>query len=163
MGKVKPIPPGHHSLTPHLVVRNAAAAMDFYKKAFGAEEVLRMPGPDGKSIMHAELQIGDSRLFLVDEMPTGQCSKGPQSLGGTSVALHLWSENADATFERAVKAGATPTMPLMDAFWGDRYGRLKDPFGHEWSIATHQKDLTREEISKAGAEAFAKMGAGPKK
>src|SRR5437762_14084952 len=115
MGKVKPIPPGHHSLVPHLVVQNAAAAIDFYKKAFGAEEVVRMPAPDGQSIMHAQLKIGDSFLFLADESPMGQCNKAPQTLGGTPVTLHLWSENADATFERAVKAGATSTMPPMDA------------------------------------------------
>jgi uncharacterized glyoxalase superfamily protein PhnB len=157
MSKVKPIPPGYHTIVPHLVVRNAKDAIDFYKKAFGAEERARMLMPTGQ-ILHAELQIGDSRLFLAEEMPMGGC-KSPQTLSGTATTLHMYVENADAAVDRAVKAGATVTLPLMDAFWGDRYGRLKDPFGHEWSVATHQRDLTPEEMAKAAQDACAKMAA----
>jgi len=157
MSKVQPIPPGYHTLVPHLVVRNAKDAIDFYKKAFGAEERRRLLTPTGQ-ILHAELQIGDARLFLAEEMPMGGC-KSPQSLSGTSITLHVWSENAGATIERAVRAGATVTLPPMDAFWGDRYGRLKDPFGHEWSVGTHQRDMTSDEMAKAAQDACAKMAA----
>ena len=152
-----PIPPGFHTLTPHLALRGAAEAIDFYKKAFGAEELSRMAMPDGKLILHACLKIGDSHLFLVDEMPFSTSYRSPQSLSGTSVTIHIFCEDVDALFDRAVKAGAKVTMPPMDAFWGDRYGRLKDPFGHEWSIATHQKDLSPAEIEAAGKEAMAHM------
>ena len=152
----KPIPAGFHTLTPHLAVRGAAEAIEFYKKAFGAEEVGRMPGPDGK-LMHADIKIGDSHLMLVDEMPFSTTYRSPQSLSGTTVTIHLYCEDADKMFDRAVNAGATVTMPLMDAFWGDRYGRLTDPFGHEWSIATHQKDLAPAEMQKAAEEAMCQM------
>ena len=153
---VKPIPEGFARLSPHIVVRDAKSAIEFYKKAFGAEEVFRMPAPDGNLIMHAELKIGDSRLMLCDEMPMGNCGcRSPQSLGGTSVTLHLYAEDADAVVDRAAKAGATVIMPVMDAFWGDRYGRIADPFGHEWSIATHTKDLTEQEIKEAADKCFA--------
>lgn len=138
-------------LVPHLVVSDAAAAIEFYKKAFGAEETFRMPGPDGKSVMHAEIRIGDSAVMLGGEWE-GVC-KGPLTLGGTPVALHLYVQDADASFKKAVEAGATPVMEPMDAFWGDRYGKIKDPFGHEWSIATHIKDYTPQEIAE-NAKAF---------
>lgn len=158
MNKVRAIPEGFHTLAPHLVVRGGIKAIDFYQKAFGAKLVRKMLMPDSDLVMHAELQIGDSHLFLADEMPwPGVCPRSPQSLGGTSVTIHLWSENADATFEQATKAGAKVTMPLMDAFWGDRYGKLADPFGHEWSVGTHLKDLSPEEIERAGREAMANM------
>ena len=151
--QAKPIPDGFHAVTPHLVVREAAKAIEFYKKAFGAEEIARMPGPDGKFVMHAELRIGDSIVMLGDEFPQMQRWVSPQQLKGTSIALHLYVKDVDQAFKRAVAAGATVSMPVMDAFWGDRYGRVTDPFGHEWSLATHKQDLTPEQIAK-GAEAF---------
>ena len=150
---IKPIPEGHHTLTPHLVVKGAGEAIEFYKKAFGAEELTRMPGPDGKTIMHAALKIGDSRLFLVDEFPQ-MGSVGPLSLGGSPVFIHVFVEDVDTVFNQAVSAGAEVRMPLVDAFWGDRYGQLVDPFGHKWSLATHKEDLTPEEISKRAEAAF---------
>lgn len=149
---VKPIPEGQHTLTPHIIVNNGRAAIDFYKKAFGATEAGRMEGPDGK-IMHAELKIGDSMLYLCDEFEGVALS--PKTVGGSSVTLHLYVEKADDVFESAVSAGAEVEMPLQDAFWGDRYGKVVDPFGHHWSIATHIKDLTSEEIMKASEAAFA--------
>ena len=145
--RVKPIPSGFHTLTPHLVVKGASQAIEFYKKAFGAEELGRMPGPDGKSIMHADLKIGDSHVLLVDEFPEMGC-RGPHSIGGTAVTIHMYVEDVDAAFDKAVAAGAQVRMPLADMFWGDRYGVLADPFGHAWSMATHKEDLTPEEIGK---------------
>jgi uncharacterized glyoxalase superfamily protein PhnB len=150
---IKAVPDGFHALTPHLVVKGASQAIEFYKKAFGAEEIRRMPGPDGKSIMHAELKIGDSRLFLVDEFPEMDC-RGPQSIGGSPVTIHMYVDDVDAAFEEALSAGAQVRMPLADQFWGDRYGVLTDPFGHIWSIATHKEDLTQEEIGKHAQAAF---------
>lgn len=154
MSKVKAVPDGFHTVSAHLVVKGAGKAIEFYKKAFGAEEVMRMPGPDGQSVCHAELKIGDSTVMLADENPEWQCFS-PLTLKGTPVTLHLYVENADAAYDRAVKAGATATMPLMDAFWGDRYGKVTDPYGHHWSIATHTKDLTPEQIAKGAEEWFA--------
>jgi PhnB protein len=151
--QVQPIPPGFHTLTPHLVVKNASNAIEFYKKAFGAEEIRRAPAPDGKSLMHAELQIGDSRLMLVDEFPEMDC-RGPQSIGGTPVTIHMFVKDVDAAFSRAVAAGAEVKMPLDNMFWGDRYGVLTDPFGHSWSLATHKEDVTPEEIAKRVRDAF---------
>jgi uncharacterized glyoxalase superfamily protein PhnB len=156
MAKVKPIPEGQHAVTPHLVVRGAAQAIEFYKKAFGAREKVRMPGPDGKSIMHAEIQIGDCSVYLVDEMPQMGCHS-PQALGGTPISLHLYVEDADAVFNQAVAAGAKPQMPPMDMFWGDRFGKLADPFGHEWTVATHKEDVSPEEMKKRAAAACAEM------
>ena len=151
----QPIPEGFHSINPHIIVQNAGKAIDFYKKAFGAEEICRMPGPDGESVMHAELKIGNSMLMICDECPDmGACS--PKKLGGSAVTLHMYVNDADAVYDRAVKAGATATMPPQDMFWGDRYGKLTDPFGHSWSIATHVKDLTPEQIQE-GAAAFCKQ------
>ena len=149
----QPIPEGFHSLTPHVVVRGAADAIEFYKRAFGAEEVCRMNGPDGESVMHCELQIGSSRMMLADEWPGDPTFGSPATVGGTAVCMHIYCDDADALYERATQAGAEPTMPMMDAFWGDRYGQVKDPFGHRWSIATHTKDVTPEEMA-AAAEAF---------
>jgi PhnB protein len=151
--QVQPIPPGFHTLTPHLVVKNASNAIEFYKKAFGAEEIRRASTPDGKSLMHAELQIGDSRLMLVDEFPEMDC-RGPQSIGGTPVTIHMFVKDVDAAFSRAVAAGAEVKMPLDNMFWGDRYGVLTDPFGHSWSLATHKEDVTPEEIAKRVRDAF---------
>ena len=159
MAKVKPIPEGLHSITAHLVVRGAAKAIDFYKKAFGAVEVSRAPMPDGK-LMHADIRIGDSRLFLVDEMPgmTGCPSTGESA--ATAVSFHLYVEDVDAVFNRAVAAGAKVVMPIADMFWGDRFGKLADPFGFQWSVATHKEDLTPQEIEKRQKAAFAQMGKG---
>ena len=145
--QVKAIPDGFHTLTPHLVVKGASDAIEFYKRAFGAEEIGRLTAPDGKSIMHAQVKIGDSIVFLVDEFPQMGC-KGPLSIGGTAVTLHLYVNDVDAAFQRAVAAGAQVRMPVSDMFWGDRYARLADPFGHEWSLASHKEDLTPEQIGE---------------
>jgi uncharacterized glyoxalase superfamily protein PhnB len=155
--KVKPIPEGFHTLTPHLVVKGASEAIEFYKKAFGAKEVGRMPGPDGKSIMHADIVIGDSHLMLVDEFPDMGCL-GPQTVGGSPVTIHIYVEDVDAFFKQALAAGAEVKMPLSDMFWGDRYGMVTDPFGHTWSIASHKEDLTLEEIGKRSQSAFEMKG-----
>jgi uncharacterized glyoxalase superfamily protein PhnB len=148
----QPIPEGFNSVSAHLVVKGAAQAIEFYKKAFGAEEVMRMPGPDGNSIMHGELKIGNSTIMLADEFP-GMC-RAPDPATGSPVTVHLYVRDADRTYQQAVAAGATPVMPLSDMFWGDRYGKLKDPFGHEWSIATHKEDVSPEECGRRMAEFF---------
>ena len=152
---VKAIPEGYHTITPYLTVRGAARAIEFYKQAFGAEARGAMPGPDGK-IMHAELLIGDSIIMLADEFPEFG-SLSPQSTGGSGTGLHIYIDNVDAAFDRAVKAGATVEMPVADMFWGDRYGKLKDPFGHKWSIGTHTKDMSMDEMNKGMEEAMANM------
>lgn len=144
---VQPIPPGMHTVTPHLVVRGAAKAIDFYKKAFDAKEESRLPGPNG-TLMHAEIRIGDSHVMLMDESPEWK-SVGPQTLKGSPVTIHLYVNDADKTFDSAVKAGAKPVMPVKDMFWGDRYGVVEDPFGHSWSIATHTRDVSEKEIEEA--------------
>jgi uncharacterized glyoxalase superfamily protein PhnB len=151
----KPIPEGYHTLTPFLIVRNAARAIEFYKQAFGAQERGVAKGPDGK-VMHAELKIGDSVIMLSDEYPEFG-SLSPQSVGGSPMGLHIYIENVDAAFDRAVKAGAQVEMPVMDQFWGDRYGKLKDPFGHKWSIATHVKDMSADEMKRSMDDAMSKM------
>src|SRR5450432_1004365 len=151
----KPIPDGVHTITPHLIVPDGAKAIEFYKKAFGAQELGRHLTPDGKAVMHAQLKIGDSVLMLGSEFPPDCLS--PKSRGGTSVFLHIYTENADAAFDRAVKAGCTMKMPVSDMFWGDRYGQVEDPFGHKWSIATHKHDFTVEQIAANAKEFFAKM------
>ena len=144
---VKAIPDGMHSLTPHLVCAGAADAIEFYKKAFEAIEVTRLPGPGGK-LMHASVRIGDSQLMLVDESPEWGAF-GPKSLKGSPVTIHLQVDNVDEVVEQAVAAGAKVTMPVADMFWGDRYGVLEDPFGHHWSVATHTRDLSPQEIQQA--------------
>lgn len=144
---VDPVPKGMHSVTPHLVCDGATDAIEFYKKAFGAVEIMRVPSPNGR-LMHASVKIGDSMVMLVDESPDWRCL-GPHSLKGTPVTLHLQVPDADAAFERAVSAGAKVLMPLADMFWGDRYGMVSDPFGHQWSIATHIRDVAPEEIAEA--------------
>ncbi len=149
-----PIPAGHSSITPHLVIKGASDAIAFYERAFGAEELSRMPfAAEGgvEKIGHAELKIGDSRLFLADEFPE-YGSAGPA--GSSPVTIHLYVTDADAAFARAVEAGATVTMPLDDMFWGDRYGKLVDPFGHHWSIAEHLEDLTPEQMQGRMAAAM---------
>lgn len=147
------IPEGYHTVTPHLVVENAAEAIEFYKRAFGAQELCRMPAPDGKRLFHAELQIGDSRLMLCDAFPE-YGSPGPKALGGSPITLHLYVDNVDVAFDRALQAGATVAMPLEDMFWGDRYGKLVDPYGHHWSLATHVRDVSPEEMKQAAEAAF---------
>ncbi|HEY1264547.1 MAG TPA: VOC family protein [Terriglobales bacterium] len=155
MKEVKPIPEGYHTLTPHLVVADARKAIDFYQRAFGAEVLGIADGPGG-IVMHAEIKIGDSKVMLNDEMPEfGAVS--PKSLGGTPVTIHIYLNNVDAAFKRAVDAGANVAMPLADQFWGDRYGVLTDPFGHKWSLATHVKDLSPEDMKRAMDEAMAQM------
>lgn len=146
---VRPIPEGMHSVTPHLVCSDAAAAIDFYRRAFGAVEEFRLAGPGGK-LVHACVRIGDSRVFLVDEFPA-MGARGPQALGGSPVTLHHQVEDVDAVITRAVDAGAVLAMPAQDMFWGDRYGQVRDPFGHVWAIATHQVDLTPDQIAQAMA------------
>jgi len=146
----KPIPDGYRTMTPHLVLRDAAATMEFYKKAFGAEEIGRMPGPDGK-VMHAEMRIGDSRFMVNDEFPE-MGARSPVSIGGSPVTVHLYVPDADAVFNSAVAAGAKVKMPLADQFWGDRYGQVEDPSGHLWSIATHKEDLSSEQIAERAAK-----------
>jgi uncharacterized glyoxalase superfamily protein PhnB len=148
------IPNGQHTITPHLVIKGASEAIEFYKRAFGAEEHCRMPfpGPDGQvRVGHAELQIGNSRLYLADECPEYGAT-GPN--GSSPVTMHLYVTDADAAFTRAVEAGATVKMPLADMFWGDRYGKVVDPFGHHWSIAEHLEDLTPEQMQERMAAAF---------
>jgi uncharacterized glyoxalase superfamily protein PhnB len=144
MPKVKPIPDGMHAVTPHLVVGGAADAIAFYKKAFGAVEESRLPGPGGK-LLHAMIRIGGSAIMLTDEFPEWG-SFGPKALKGTPVTIHLYVDDADAFAARAVKAGAKLTMPLADMFWGDRYGIVEDPFGHRWSIGTHVRDVTQAQM-----------------
>lgn len=161
MSKVNPVPTGFHTITPSLTVKDAETAIEFYKKAFNAEKREVCMGPDGKSIMHAELQIGDSVFMLNDEYPEMGC-KSPLALGGSPVSLYLYVDNVDQWYDRAVKAGATSTMPVSDMFWGDRFGQVVDPFGHKWGLATHVKDLTAEEIKK-GQEAWQKELAGAKR
>lgn len=158
----KPIPQGFHTITPSLVVRDASEAIEFYKKALGAEELMRMPDPSGK-ISHAELKIGDSIIFLSDEMPNVGQSKAPQTLGGTTAGLYLYVENVDMAFQRALDAGGTVTMPVTDMFWGDRYGQFVDPFGHTWGISTHTQDMTEEEMAEAAKEFYAQMAEAQRK
>ena len=144
--RIKEIPKGFHSVTPYLTVNDGPRAIDFYKRAFGAEEVFRMDGPEGK-IGHAELKIGDSRIMLSDEMPQG-CCRSPHALGGTAVNLFLYVKDVDKVFNEAVAAGAQVAMPVGDMFWGDRFGQVTDPFGHSWSLATHKEDVQPEELRR---------------
>jgi PhnB protein len=147
-------PKGYHTVTPHLVMRDSAKAIEFYKKAFGATEISRMEMPGGK-IGHAEIQVGDSRIMLADEFPGA--TRSPESLGGTTVSLHLYLADVDSAFKQATAAGAKADMPPADMFWGDRYGKVTDPFGHSWGLATHVKDVTPEEMKKGADEMFSKM------
>jgi PhnB protein len=151
----KPIPEGYHALTPSLAVENAAEAIEFYKRAFGATERMRMPGP-GDTVAHAELEIGDSVLMLSDPFPQSSV-KPPKELGGTSVGVFMYVEDVDEVVQQAIDAGANVTMPVDDQFWGDRFGVVADPFGHSWMIATHKEDLTPEQMMERGKEAMASM------
>lgn len=154
--KAQPIPKGYHTVTPSIVVAGAAKAIEFYKKAFGAQEVMRFPGPDGKTIMHAEIRVGDSNIMLGDEMPE-QGARGPKTIGGTPVSFFIYGDDVDAAWKRAVDAGAKPIMPLADQFWGDRTGCLEDPFGHHWWLAQHVQDLTPEELQQAADNFFSQL------
>ncbi len=149
MAGVNPIPKGMHTLTPNLVIRDCAKAIEFYKRALGAQEVARFPSPDGKSIWHAELKIGDSIFFMNDEMP-GAGRSAPTASDPVPVTMWLYVQDCDAAFRRALDAGAKSTMQPEDMFWGDRCAGIADPFGYHWSFATHQKDLTAEEMRRAG-------------
>jgi PhnB protein len=151
MSEVQPIPSGYHTVTPTIFVKGAAQAMDFYKQAFGAEEVCRHTTPDGSKVMHGELKIGDSRLFIADEFPDfGMLS--PQSLNSNSVTFYIYVGNCDELFNRAVSAGAAAFRPVEDTFWGDRVGMISDPYGHKWNISTHVRDVSPEELAAASAE-----------
>lgn len=159
-GKSKPVPEGIHTITAQLIVSDAGKAIEFYKRAFGAEargEAFRMP--NGK-VGHAELKIGDSVVMLADEFPGAGTHKAPQTAGGTTVVLNLYVPDVDKLFNQAVSAGAKVAMPLENQFWGDRYGQVEDPFGHKWALASHVEDLSREEIGKRANEFFAKMAQG---
>jgi PhnB protein len=156
--RVAPVPAGYHTVTPYLTVDDAARALDFYARAFGARETERMPGPGGR-IMHAELRIGNSIIMLSDEFPGTSTCRSPKSLGGTTVQIFLYVPDVDAAFKRAVDAGCRVTMPLADMFWGDRYGKLEDPFGTQWGLATHREDVTPQQIKTRGAAAMAAMTA----
>ncbi len=148
-------PAGMHTVTPQLTLRESARAIEFYKQAFGAQEVMRMPGPDGRGILHAEIRIGDSVVYLSDEMPQGPTT-APSPTHKPTAIIQLYVADCDAVFQAAVQAGARVNMPLADMFWGDRYGSVTDPFGHVWGVATHVKDLSPEEISRGAREWAAK-------
>jgi len=154
-----PIPAGKEGLIPHLVCEPCGEAIEFYKKAFGAEEIGRMPDPSGQRIMHAEIRIDGRPVFLVSDFPEycGGKSKTPQALGGSPISLHRYVADCDAAIQRAVDAGATVKMPAADMFWGDRYGVVTDPFGHDWSLATHKQDLTPEQMEEGMKEAFSQQ------
>ena len=153
--KTKPIPDGFHAVTPYLTVKNATEAIEFYKRAFGAQERYRMPAPDGK-IGHAELQIRDSIVMLADEFPECAGSQSPETLNGSPVGFALYVENVDQAFKRAIDAGATVKDPVEDKFWGDRSGSVIDPFGHRWMLLTHVEDVAPEEMKKRMEKMFAK-------
>ncbi len=152
----KPIPEGFHTITPYITVKGAGEAIAFYEKAFGAEEILRIPGPDGQSVMHAEIKIGDSFLFIAEEFPNAG-NRSPKSLGGVTASIHLYVVDVDAAFKRATEAGCEEIMPVTDMFWGDRFGKVRDPYGQEWSIATARETLTPEEIDQRAKVFFAEM------
>ena len=156
MNEVKKIPDGYHSITPMLIVKDGLKAIEYYKKVFGAIDKGTMMMPDNKSVAHAELMIGDSKIMLSDEFPEMK-SLSPTTIGGSPVSLYLYVEDVDKTFNLAVAEGGKSLFPVQDQFYGDRHGSIQDPFGHIWSIATHIKDLTKEEMKKAAEEAFSKM------
>jgi PhnB protein len=150
--KANAVPKGFHSVTPYLAVQDVAQAIDFYKRAFGAEEVMRMDGPHGK-VSHGEVKIGDSIVMITDENFSGGL-RSPQSVGGSTVSIVLYVKDVDPVFEQALSAGAKEQQPLANMFWGDRYGRLTDPFGHSWSLATHVEDVSPEEMARRAQEAM---------
>lgn len=153
---VSPIPPGFNSVSSYIVVPNAKEALEFYGKAFGAETVLRIPGPDGNSTMHAEMRIGNSIVMMSDEKPQWN-AKSPKTLGGTPASQHLYVEDVDALFQRAVAAGCTVVMPVSPTFWGDRFAKVEDPYGHGWSMATHVEDVPESELAERARKWMAEM------
>ena len=156
--QTKPIPEGYHTLTPSFTFKDSQKAIEFYKKAFGAKVLDLMPNLSGSGTMHAAIQIGNSILMMGDEMPSPNCGKSAETIGSSPISLYLYVENVDAAFKQAVAAGAREVMPVMDMFWGDRAGSLKDPFGYQWMIATHKQDLSGDEIKKGAAAFFAQAG-----
>jgi uncharacterized glyoxalase superfamily protein PhnB len=160
MAQVSPIPQGMHTITPNLVLRDCTKAIEFYKRALGAQELSRMVAPDGKSIWHAELRVGDSHIFMNDELP-GMSRAAPTADAPAPITMWLYVQDCDAAFERAVTAGGKATMPPADMFWGDRCASISDPFGYSWSFATHQKDMTDEELRRASEEFARTMQAQP--
>ncbi len=152
----KAIPEGFHSVTPMFMFKDARKAMAFYQRAFGAQELFTMPGPDGKGVMHAEVRVGDSIIMMGEEHPQEPC-KSAETMGGSPISFYLYVENVDAAFAQAVEAGAEVRMPVQDMFWGDRAGTVQDPFGYGWMLATHTKDLTSQEIQQGAQAAFAQM------
>ena len=158
MSDVTPIPEGFNSVSAYLVVPNCVEALAFYEKALGATDIMRMEGPGG-STMHAEFQLGNSRVMMSEENPNWDC-KSPKALGGTAVSLHIYCDDADAAFNQAIEAGCTVTMPLMDMFWGDRFGKFTDPFGHAWSVATRTEIVSEEEMAKRQEDFMKQMQEG---
>lgn len=154
---VKAVPEHCNTVSAYLVVPNCEQALEFYSKALGAETLFRMAGPGGHGTMHAEMMLGNSTVMLTDENPQWGL-KSPKTLGGTPVTLHVYTNDCDAVFNRAIAAGCEATCPLMDMFWGDRYGKLTDPYGHVWGIATHKEDVPPEEMGARAEKAFAEMG-----
>ena len=152
----KPIPDGYHTVTPALTVKNGAEMIEFYKRALGAKELMRIPGPDGKHLMHAEIEIGDSKVMLSDESPEMGC-RAPASVGSVTSSLYVYVEDVDKAFRRAVEAGARSLMPPTDMFWGDRFGQVEDPSGHRWGLATHKEDPSPEEMARRQQEFYAQM------
>jgi uncharacterized glyoxalase superfamily protein PhnB len=152
----KAIPEGFHSVTPMFMFKDTRKAIEFYNRAFGAQELYAMPGPDGKGVMHAELRIGDSIIMMGDEHPQEPC-KSAETMGGSPISFYLYMENVDSAFAKAVEAGAKARMPVQDMFWGDRVGTVQDPFGYSWMLATHIRDLTTQEIQEGARAAFAQM------
>jgi len=159
VAKIDPIPEGFNTVSMYLVVPNAVEALEFYARAFGARPGVRMPGPDGTSTMHAEMRIGDSTVMLTDENPQWDM-KSPRTLGGTPVSPHLYVEDADAIYNSAVEAGCEVVLPIMDAFWGDRYGKVKDPYGYQWGIATRKEILDAQQMIRRQREWFASQEGG---
>jgi PhnB protein len=151
-----PIPDGYHTITPALTVKDGGQAIEFYKRALGAEEIMQVPGPDGR-LMHAEMKIGDSRFMLGEEMPDQGC-RAPASVGAVSSSLYIYVQDVDKAFRRAVEGGAKALMPPTDMFWGDRFGQVEDPSGHRWGLATHKEDPSPEEMARRQKEFFAQMG-----
>ena len=154
---IRPIPDGFHAVTPSFTFKESQKAIDFYKKAFGAKVLDFMPNLNGKGCMHATMQIGDSIMMMGDEMPSENCSKSAETIGHSPISLYLYVSDADVAYKQAIAAGAVSTMPMMDTFWGDRAGAVKDPFGYSWMIATHKQDLTKDQINKGAESFFAQM------
>lgn len=157
----KSIPDGYHTVTPSLTVKNGGEAIEFYTRALGARELMRIHTPDGQHLMHAEIEVGNSKIMLADESPEMGC-RTPASLGAVSSSLYVYVEDVDKAFRRAVEAGAKPLMPPTDMFWGDRFGQVEDPSGHRWGLATHKEDPSPEEMARRQKEFFAQMGQGKK-